>query len=102
MNIEIANSIAGIEAIEIKGGYYRIEAVLESGEREVLKKKSTSLPKMVQLYSVEMNGNRRGAGLPSYFTFAKSVKAWDKEYHIRGFTVTMAKIPEAQCVTILL
>jgi len=82
MNKELAENILAVEAIEIKGGF-RIEAVMQSGEREVIKGKSTRKPSMVQLHSWPVNGNYRGDGLGQYFTFAKSIiyqRDWIKSF----------------------
>tara|TARA_R110002110_G_C13239376_1_gene698945 strand:+ start:463 stop:744 length:282 start_codon:yes stop_codon:yes gene_type:complete len=89
MNHEIANSIAGVEAIEIKGGF-RIEAVFNSGEREIIKKKSTRPGTMVQLYSMRVNGNCY-SGLGAYFTFAKNISKFYKIRHLKGFPVTLVE-----------
>ena len=82
MNKELSENILAIEAIEIKGGF-RIEAVMKSGEREVIKGKSTRKPSMVQLHSWSVNGNYRGDGIGQYFTFAKSIiyqRDWLKSF----------------------
>lgn len=87
MNITYANSIEAIEAIELTKGY-RIEAVLKSGERQVIKNKSTRKPKAVQLHSAVVNGNARDYTHPSaYFRFAMKVDSWDADSHLKGFSV---------------
>lgn len=87
MNITYANSIEVIEAIELTKGF-RIEAVLKSGERQVIKKKSNKKPKAVQLHSAAVNGNAPDAAHPSaYFRFAMKVDSWDADTHLKGFAV---------------
>ena len=86
MNKELSENILAIQAIEINGGF-RIEAVMQSGEREVIKNKSTRKPSMVQLHSWGVNGNFRGDGLGQYFTFAKSIDSWNKSCWLKSFVV---------------
>ena len=86
MNKELAENILAVEAIEIKGGF-RIEAVMQSGEREVIKAKSTRMPSMVQLYSSRVNGNYQGDGIAQHFTFAKSIDSWEKSSWLKSFAV---------------
>tara|TARA_B100000780_G_scaffold131883_1_gene92480 strand:+ start:6807 stop:7064 length:258 start_codon:yes stop_codon:yes gene_type:complete len=84
MNKELSENILAIEAIKITGGF-RIEAVMQSGEREVIKGKSTRKPSMVQLHSWSVNGNYRGDGLGQYFTFTPSIIY--PRYWIKSFVV---------------
>jgi len=87
MNTTYANSIEAIEAVELTKGY-RIEAVLKSGERQVIKKKSNKKPKAVQLHSARVNGNASDYNHPSaYFRFAVKVDSWDADTHLQGFAV---------------
>jgi len=86
MNKELSENILAIESIEIDGGF-RIEAVMQSGEREVIKKKSTRKPSMVQLHSGSVNGNFHGDGIGQYFTFAKSIDSFNKSCWIKSFVV---------------
>lgn len=87
INKEIANSILSIEAVEIKGGF-RIDAVMTSGEREVIKGKSTRKPSMVQLFSCHANGNFRGDGLGANFTFSKSIEPFYRNCWLKSFVVS--------------
>ena len=87
MNTTYANSIEAIEAIELTKGY-RIEAVLKSGERQVIKKKSNKKPKAVQLHSAVVNGNAPDYTHPSaYFRFAVKVDSCWAHNHLKGFSV---------------
>ena len=86
MNKDLAQNILTIEAVEITGGF-RIDAVMQSGEREVIKGKSTRKPSMVQLHSWRVNGNYRGDGLGQYFTFAKSIDSFNKSCWLKSFVV---------------
>jgi hypothetical protein len=79
-------TIKSVESIEINGGF-RIEVILKSGEREVIKAKSTRKPSVVQLYSFGINGNYRGDGLGYFFTFSKTVDAYYRDAHIKTFEV---------------
>lgn len=85
----LTDSIAAVEAVEIKGGY-RIEAVLADGSREVLKKKSTRKPTVVQAYAFRVNGNFRGEGLGAHIAFTKTVDSHPlyRENHIRTIKVS--------------
>jgi len=87
MNTELASMINRIQAIETPKGF-RIEAVLESGEVEVIKQNSTRKPTMVQLYSIGVNGNFRGDGLGNNFTFSKSIDSYYKGCHLKSFLVS--------------
>jgi len=87
MDKELAENIIAVEAITIKGGFFRIEAVMQSGEREVIKAKSTRMPTMVQLYSSRVNGNYQGDGIAQHFTFAKSIDSWEKSSWLKSFVV---------------
>lgn len=86
MNKELSEHICEIVAVEIKGGF-RIDAVMQSGEREVIKGKSTRKPSMVQLHSWSVNGNYRGDGLGQYFTFSKSIDSFNKSCWLKSFVV---------------
>ena len=87
MNTELASMINRIQAIETVKGF-RIEAVLETGAIEVIRKNSKKRPDMVQLYNINMNGNFWGDGIGKYFSFAKSVNSNWKHCHIKSFLVS--------------
>jgi len=80
------NEIEAVIAVAIKGGY-QVLAVDAQGNQEIIKKKSTRLPKMVQLYKGHMNGNYQGDGIAKHFTFSQSIDSWYKESHIKSFKV---------------
>ena len=87
MDIKIANTIAQVQAVEIDNGF-RIEVVFKNGDIEIIKKKSTRKPPMVQLYQVNyVNGNYRGVGIGGHFTFNKKIDSYFKESHLKSFVV---------------
>tara|TARA_R110000751_G_scaffold191_2_gene998 strand:+ start:466 stop:741 length:276 start_codon:yes stop_codon:yes gene_type:complete len=82
---ELTN-VDAVEAVAIKGGF-RVDAVMKSGERVVLKNKSTRKPAMVQMHSRDVNGNcPKGLGI--FFTFAKTVDSFNKDSWLKSFQVS--------------
>ena len=82
MNKDLAQNILAIEAVQITGGF-RIYAVMQSGEREVIKGKSVRKPSSAHLHSWSVRGNYRGDGLGQYFTFTPSIiypRHWLKSF----------------------
>ena len=91
------NDINFIEAQEFhvtkrdgsKKPFYTISAVLNSGEKVVIKQKSTRAPAAVQLYKQPVNNNAYGKP-GQYFLFAKSIDSWYREHHLKSYQVTQA------------
>lgn len=81
-------TITSVEAVELKNGKFRIDAIFANGEREILKEKSNKKPLMVQaLRASRANGNYRGDGIGACFIFSKSVPSYCKELFVKGFVV---------------
>tara|TARA_R110000824_G_C14943490_1_gene650128 strand:- start:324 stop:608 length:285 start_codon:yes stop_codon:yes gene_type:complete len=83
---ELLNAIVKIQAIELDKGF-KIEAVLESGEKIVLKEKSNKKPAAVQLYGHVVNHSVRGDGtLFSFTRAAPKTHSWGAS-HLKSFAV---------------
>jgi len=93
---QLLNEIIHIEAVALAMGKktkYRIDAVLNSGDRIVLKKQSTRLPKAVQLYNHYVNCNAKHGTEGCYFGFTAKPDAWhtkwnDAHKHLKSYPVT--------------
>lgn len=81
------DNIVSVQAEELPAGGYRIVALMEDGEREVIKKKSTKRPVAVQAHTAMVNGNAR-SGLSKFFKFAKKADSWDRNSHYKTFSVS--------------
>jgi hypothetical protein len=80
-------SIVDVQAVELKNGKFRLDAVFADGTRESIKQQSTQKPYAVQLYSFALNGNFKGEGVGKFFAFTKGVDSHYREFHIQSFIV---------------
>lgn len=95
---QLLNSIDHIEAVAVAVGSqtkYRIDAVLESGEKIVLKKTSNKIPKAVQLYNKYVNAVAKHGTEACYFGFTAKPDSWHtkwkQEYkHLKSYQVIEA------------
>jgi len=95
---QLLNLIDHVEAVAVAAGSktkYRIDAVLESGEKIVLKKTSTRIPKAVQLYNTYVNGNATHGTEACYFGFTAKPDTWhtsfrEQDKHLKSYQVIEA------------
>ena len=92
----VVAGIQGIEAIELKSGKYRIEAILEDGSREIVKK-AGNLPQVVQAYSCCINGNARRGSLSQHFNFAKAICQYSGDSHVKSFIPKVIRVACPDC-----
>lgn len=64
------DNIDRVEAIEFPK-YYQIIAIMNDGERVIIKNKSNKVPAAVQLYNYVINGNASSKSSGQFFTFCK-------------------------------
>ena len=95
---QLLNSIDHIEAVAVAVGSqtkYRIDAVLESGEKIVLKKAGNKIPKAVQLYNKYVNLNAKHGTEACYFGFTAKPDSWHTKWkqedkHLKSYQVIEA------------
>ena len=95
---QLLNQIDHIEAVAVAVGNktkYRIDAVLESGDKVVLKKSSNKIPKAVQLYNSYVNGNATHGTPACYFGFTAKPDSWhtrfrEEDKHLKSYKVIEA------------
>lgn len=85
----LKQTVTEVYAIPLTKGF-RIEIEHADGSREVIKKKSTRRPVMVQLHNATVNGN---ASTPTarFFTFSKTIESYNREHHLKSFVVENEK-----------
>lgn len=79
------NQVLKVTSRKLTGGKVELTAHLADGSNEIIAKKVSDKP-VVQMYSIEINGNVQGLG--GHFTMGKTIR--DKQYHVKEFTVEEA------------
>ena len=95
---QLLNEIDHIEAVAFTVGSktkYRIDAVLESGRKIVLKKAGNKIPKAAQLYNTYVNGNAVHGTEACYFGFTAKPDSWhtrfrEQDKHLKSYQVIEA------------
>ena len=70
-------------------GKVKLTAHMTDGTTEVIGKSVTNRG-FAQLHSARVNGNAPWETLSEQFTFGKSVSSWNKEFHLKTFTIEAA------------